>query len=126
MNHLYYSFIILLAGVGFVTVVDAVGSIISRLLNFNYGYFTVLSFIVYITTAYLVTVKTNSALLTAIVVMHVGLYDAIVGWTISQKLKANYGDSKELAEKLTVAHRIFAGNLFSIRCGILGYYLARR
>ena len=90
MNHLYYSFIILLAGVGFVTVVDAVGSIISRLLNFNYGYFTVLSFIVYITTAYLVTVKTNSALLTAIVVMLVGLYDAIVGWTISQKLKANY------------------------------------
>ncbi|MGZ8554327.1 MAG: hypothetical protein ACXWV8_13020 [Chitinophagaceae bacterium] len=79
MNHLYYSFIILFAGVGFVTVVDAVGSIISRQLNFNYGYFTVLSFIVYITTAYLVTVKTNSALLTAIVVMLVGLYDAIVG-----------------------------------------------
>ena len=126
MEYLYYSFIILLIGLGLVTVVDVVGSVVSRLLNFSYGYFTVLSFIVYIGTGYLIAVKTNSALLTMIVVMLVGFYDATIGWTISQKLKANYGNSKELAEKYTVAHRIFLCNLFSILCGFLGYYLAGR
>ena len=67
-------------GLGIVTLIDVVGSIVSRQLNFKYGYFTVLSFIAYTTTAFLVTVKTNSALLAAIVVVLVGLYDAIVGW----------------------------------------------
>ena len=95
MEHIYYSFIVLLIGLGLVTVIDVVGSVVSRLLNFSYGYFTVLSFIAYIGTGYLIAAKTNGALLTMIVVMLVGLYDATIGWIISQKLKANYGYSKE-------------------------------
>ena len=126
MQHLYYSFTILLIGAGLVTFVDVLGSIVSRRLNFRYGYFTLLSFIAYTTTGYLVAEETNSALLTLIVVMLIGFYDAIAGWTISQKLRANFGYSKEFMEKITIAHRIFASNLFSIICGFLGYYLAGR
>ncbi|MGZ8554162.1 MAG: hypothetical protein ACXWV8_12190 [Chitinophagaceae bacterium] len=126
MQHLYYSLIVLLIGLAAVTFIDVVGSIVSRLLNFNYGYFIVLSFIAYISTGYMIAVKTNSALLTMIVVMLVGLYDATAGWIIAQKLKANYKYTKEVFDNYTLAHRIFVCNLFSILCGFLGYYLAGR
>lgn len=114
----------LLIGLGLVSFVDIVGSIISRKLNFNYAYFTVLSFIAYVTIAYLVAEETNKALLTLVVTMLVGLYDGTVGWIIAQKLKANY--NKEIAEKFTIAHRVFTANLFSILCGFVGYYLGTR
>lgn len=61
MQHLSYLFIMLLTGLGLVSFVDVVGSITSRKLNFNYSYFTVLSFIAYITITYLIAEKTNSA-----------------------------------------------------------------
>ena len=105
---------------------DVIGSIISRRLKFKYGYFALLSLVAYTTTGILVATNTGSAFLTMIVVMLMGLYDAIVGWEISQKLKANHGYSKELMEKITVAHRIFAANLYAIVSGILGYFLASR
>jgi len=126
MQHLFYSFILLLIGFGLVTIVDVVGSIVSRRLNFKYGYFGVLSLVAYTTIAFLIAAKTNSALLTMIVVMLIGLYDAIAGWEISQKLKAYHGYSKELLEKITIAHRIFVGNLYAIVSGCLGYFLASR
>lgn len=47
MQHLSYSFIMLLTGLGLVSFVDVVGSITSRKLNFNYSYFTVLWFIAF-------------------------------------------------------------------------------
>jgi hypothetical protein len=91
MSHSYYSLVLLFIGFGLVSIVDVVGSIVSRRLNFNYGYFFVVSLAAYTTIGFLVAAKTNSAFLTMIVVMLIGLYDAIVGWEISQKLKAHYG-----------------------------------
>ena len=126
MSHFYYLFILFLIGLGLVTIVDVIGSIISRRLNFKYGYFGVLSLVAYTTIGFLVAANTGSALLTMTVVMLMGLYDAIVGWEISQKLKANHGYSKELMEKITIAHRILAGNLYAIVSGFLGYFLASR
>lgn len=82
MQHLFYSFILLLIGLGLVTIVDVIGSIVSRRLNFKYGYFGVLSLIAYTSIGFLIAAKTNSAFVTMIVVMLMGYYDAIVGWEI--------------------------------------------
>jgi hypothetical protein len=125
MHQLLYSFLVLLLGIGLVTIIDVSGSIISRRLNFNYGYFTILSFVAYVSVSYLVVSGTHKALLTMIVVMLVGLYDATVGFAIAQKLKANYDVSKEAMEKMTLTNRVSAVNIFAILCGIVGYYLGR-
>src|SRR5688572_3237858 len=106
MQLIYDSIIGLVIGLGLVTVIDIVGSIVSRQLNIKYGYFSLWSLFAYTYTAFFVADRTNKALLTMIVVMLVGLYDALAGWIISQKLKANYGYSEDMLEKVTAAHRI--------------------
>ncbi len=126
MQQIPYLFTMLLIGVVAVTCVDTIGSIVSRRLKFKYGYFSILSFIVYVTIAYLIAEKTNRALSTLIVTMLIGFYDGTIGWMISQKLKANYEYRKEIAEKITMAHTVFVANLYSILCGIIGYFLGTR
>ena len=126
MQHLSYLLMMVLIGIAAVTFVDTVGSIVSRRLKFKYGYFSILSFIVYVTIAYLVAEKTNRALSTLLVTMMIGFYDGTVGWMIAEKLKANYEITKEMAEKITMAHAVFVANLFSILCGTIGYFLGTR
>lgn len=126
MQHLSYLLSMLLTGLVAVTFIDTIGSIVSRWLNFTYGYFSILSFIVYVTIAYLIAEKTNRALSTVIVTMLIGFYDGTVGWIIAHKLKASFKYSKEIAEKITMAHSVFVANLFSILCGIIGYFLGTR
>ncbi|HKO81550.1 MAG TPA: hypothetical protein VJU78_14195 [Chitinophagaceae bacterium] len=126
MQHLYYSLIMLFTGLGLISFVDIVGPIISRKLNFNYGYFTILSFIAYVAIAYLIAKETNRALLTWVVSILIGFYDGTVGWLIAQKLKAKYKYSKNAAEKITIAHTVLAATLFSTLCGFIGYYLGTR
>lgn len=118
--------ICLFIGVGLVIVIDSICSIASRKLNFNYGYFGVLSFFAYTFTAYLVAEKTGYWTATLISVMLVGLFDATIGWKISQKLKANYGKYKEQTLKLTLAHRLLYTIFFSTICAGVGIYLANR
>jgi hypothetical protein len=124
MQYLLDLLVLLLLGIGLVTIVDVIGSIVSRLLRFQYGYFAILSLVAYTTVAYLVVEKTNRLLPATLVVMAMGFYDAIVGWEIARKLKANHGYSKEMLEKLTIAHRVFVVNLYAIVSVFLGYYLA--
>jgi len=124
MSHLYTSLIFILAGFVVVSVLDVIGSILSRRLNFSYGYFTILSVVVYTYIAFSMSEKTNSWLATMIVTLLIGFYDGTVGWIISQTLKANYGKAKEFAQKMTFSHTITAAIIFSMVCGWLGIYLA--
>ncbi len=126
MQHLSFVLIVILLGVGLTTVVDVIGSLISRLLNINYGYFALLSFVVYVTIAYLVAKETNRALLTMTIVWMIAFYDATVGWMISQRLKANYKVSQEVLDKMTLNFRLAAAILFAILCGLVGYFLGMR
>jgi hypothetical protein len=70
---------------------DAVGSIASRQLNFNYALLTLGSFIIYGVFAFIATAKkdliTGVATATAI-----GLFDATIGWRLSVMLHANTAD----------------------------------
>jgi hypothetical protein len=113
-----------LAGIAAVTIFDCIGSILSRRLNFSYGYFTILSLIVYTYIAYLMSEKTNSWLATMLVVVLIGFYDGTVGWIISNTLRANYGKAKEKAKKMTFAHTIPVAILFAMVCGWIGFNLA--
>lgn len=126
MEHLGTSLIFILAGIIIVTILDVIGSILSRRLNFSYGYFTILSVIVYTYIAYLMSEEENSWLATMLVVLIIGFYDGTGGWIISQTLRANYGKAKEFAEKMTLKHTIPVAMIFAMVCGWIGIYLASR
>lgn len=114
-----------LLGIGLVTIIDISGSIISRRLNFNYGYFTILSFVVYTYIPYLVMKEINLAFSTFLCSLLIGYYDGYFGWKISQQFKANYGPHKEEIKRLTTAHTILAAILFAIVCGGIGIFMGK-
>ncbi len=126
MANLNTSLIFILAGIAAVTILDSIGLILSRRLNFSYGYFSILSVIVYTYIAYLMSEKANSWLATLLVVVLIGFYDGTIGWVISNTLRANYGKAKEMAEKMTFAHTIPVAIIFAIVCGWIGFNLADR
>lgn len=71
-----------------ITLIDTLGSIISRKFNFNYSFFSIFSLATYVLTGFYLSFVTSSlwALLLCGVI---GLYDGTVGLKISSKLKAN-------------------------------------
>lgn len=88
---------ILLFGMLAVTLLDTVGSLASRQLNFDYSALGWVSFAIYGTTAFIATRKYGLAtgvLFAAIL----GFFDASAGWAISTLLKAN---TAELAIEIT-------------------------
>ncbi|MFI5160114.1 MAG: hypothetical protein ACHQHN_02505 [Sphingobacteriales bacterium] len=78
------------AGIFAIFLIDTVGSIASRLLDFNYVYFTPASFLVYGTVGFIGTRKKNlkKGLLLA---LPVASFDPLIGWQISILLHANTG-----------------------------------
>jgi hypothetical protein len=73
-----------------ITLIDTVGAIASRKLNFKYVYLSILSFLVYIFIGYIISKQYN--LTTAIYINGIlGFYDGTIGFWLSIKLKANNG-----------------------------------
>jgi len=80
--------LILCTAIVFCTLVDTLGSILSRKLNFNYEYLSILSFLCYFASGYFLSyVTTSKAVLLCCGL--IGLFDSTVCFIISQKLKAN-------------------------------------
>lgn len=123
MPEIKHSIIYLLAGIGLVTLIDVIGSIVSRRLKFNYGYFTILSIIAYTWVSYSVS-KNAGSLFTSSTIFLVGIYDVTVGWMICQKLRAYYPIPEEIKNKLTFQYRMLAMIPFIIVCGLIGIWLA--
>jgi len=69
-------------GCAAVTVIDTVGSVVSRAAAISYAYFGVLSLVAYVGLGFLVR-KSESLLLPATLGMSVAVYDATIGWSIS-------------------------------------------
>ena len=70
---------------------DTLGSISSRQLDFNYSFLSPFSFIIYGTAAFLTARQkdiTTGVLFAAIL----GLFDSTIGWKLSMILDANTGD----------------------------------
>lgn len=112
----------LLFGTIGVTLIDTVGAILSRRLQFKYRYFSILSFIVYITVGLLVSKQFN--LIAAISIGGLlGLYDGTIGFWLSIKLKANNDLNMEQADKLLGVKTTISMTATGIVLSLIGYGL---
>jgi len=120
MNYYLYITIYFLTGLICITLIDTVGAVASRKLNFKYTYLSIVSFIVYIGIGYLIS-KQYGLTIALIVNAILGLYDSTVGMSLSIRAKANTGNitGVEGNPKMIVGMIITA--LF---LGIFGYFLS--
>jgi hypothetical protein len=124
MTYLTESFLFIFLGIIAVTIIDVIGSITSRKLNYNYAYLTPLSFIVYTLIGYFVSQNGNLywALLSACIV---GIYDGTVGWKLAVILNANFGRFKEQNLKMNIYSRVFGMIAVGTVFGYLGYIMSK-
>ncbi|HMG94494.1 MAG TPA: hypothetical protein VK589_30755 [Chryseolinea sp.] len=121
MKKEYKILLIALLAVG---LIDILGSVTSRLLDFNYSYLSPISFVIYGTTAFLATRNRNLA--TGVLFgASLDLFDSTIGLKISMFLNANTGDSViELTTVLWVLTAIVMTALGAL-VGLVGGGLAR-
>lgn len=116
--------IILLGGCFTILSLDALASIASRRLNFNYARLAPLSFVIYAAIGFAgtrVADQTTGIVLAAAV----GFSDATIGWQISMMLKANTGSvGNNPSVSRWVLTAIFV-TLVAAICGLAGSELLR-
>ncbi|HLT86265.1 MAG TPA: hypothetical protein VKZ57_01670 [Sphingobacterium sp.] len=105
-----------------VTAIDALGAIASRKFRFNYGYFTVLSFITYLLTGYFLSFVTSASSVLLLCGM-VGIFDGTIGFKIAQRLKPYAGkvNYDEIKHDYSIVLMIF---FLAIIVGAIGYAIA--
>ena len=113
-----------LLGILLVTITDALGSVASRKLDFNYGYLTPLSLGIYMLVGYLVSKEygLTYAIISACIV---GVFDATAGWQLSVALKANTGLDDEQLQKISLGYRIFGMIGIAAVFGFLGHFVSQ-
>ena len=94
-----------LIGLLVITIIDTLGAIASRKLDFNYAYLTPVSLAVYLLIGYFVS-KDYGLYYAILSCCVTGLFDATIGWNLSLSLKANSGLTDEEIEKLTPYSRV--------------------
>lgn len=99
-----------------VTLIDTIGAVASRRLQFNYAYLSILTLAVYAMLGYYgAGAATNKMVLLASVI--VGAYDATVGFKLSKICKANFGrfekDTKKVGYGYALVTMIIIAPLFS-------------
>lgn len=119
-----YTLIVFIAAISIATVVTIGGSLLSRKYNFSYSYFTLLSIILYVTTAYLLYNKSGDKLQTITVLLLLGFYDGTAGWQISKKLNAWHGKYHDLAQEITPHQAILASLIFAFAMAWIGIFVA--
>lgn len=126
MTNMDYTYVlpILLAGLLIVTLIDTVGAIASRKLNFNYMWLGVASGILYTCVAYQIALQ-GGLLLAVIVNNLIGFYDATVGLKLALALKANYIVKEEEKKYLTTQYTVASMMLVASVLALLGYIIAK-
>lgn len=117
-NFLIYA----LVGLASITLVDTIGAIASRKMNFKYSYLSVVSFTIYILVAFFVA-KDYSLPLALFINAILGLYDGTIGFWFSIILKANNGLTTEQINELLGVKSGFYMILISLIFSIIGYIL---
>lgn len=115
--------LVTVAGIASIAILNSLGAILSRKLNFNFSRLAFLSFAIYIAAAYFVSAESGKlpALVSAAAL---GIFDATAGWEISKACKANFGIYKEMTENISIHTRVFGTVLFSLLLGFIGYWLS--
>ena len=112
-----------LIGVSLITLLDSIGSIASRELNFKYSYLFPLSLLIYVLIPFFITKRSdqkNGIIFAALL----GLFDATVGWKISMILKANTGNSKNEASIFLWIVVAIIVTIFTTLLGVLSSWAA--
>ncbi len=125
MSELNLILIVIVTGILAITFIDVVGSIASRRLNFDYGWFAILSIIVYSYIGYYMAIKASFEI-TLVAALIVGIYDAIVGHKISQKLKATVRMTDEEKEVFTPALRLTTMIVLVFICTYISYSIGNK
>lgn len=116
---------IFLVGILAVTLLDSLGAIASRQLSFNYSLLSVVSFIVYVGFAFFLARQSDKKT-TLILTGLLGLFDATIGWKLSELLGANTGENKiEITTTILITTAIFM-TLFASLLGLLGWWLSKK
>jgi len=109
--------IYLIAGLGAITLIDVLGSIASRKLNFKYIYLIILSSAAYIVIGYLVS-KEYGLPMGLVVNGLIGFYDGTIGAKLSIILKAktylNEEKTKQLSKGKAAPFMILVGFFFAL------------
>ena len=102
------------------TILDSIGSILSRKLNFNYALLIVVSISIYSLTSINVAIignNTNGIIAGCIL----GLFDATIGVLIAKKFKANTGDLKDFEWEVK-PNTVFGLSIFAGVISIISIY----
>ena len=116
----------LLIGFAVIIVIDILGSMASKQMNFNYSYLSPISYVVYTAIPFFIS-KRDGRKPAVVAGAFLGLFDVTVGLKISMILQANTGDYDMNSMILpvyifTVIVMILMGSLF----GLLGYWLSTK
>src|SRR5690606_27766354 len=107
------------------TLLDSLGAIASRQLNFNYSLLSVVSFFVYVGFAFFLARQADKKT-TIILTGFLGLFDTTIGWKLSEMLGANTGESNiEITATIMITTAIFM-TLFASLLGLLGWWLSKK
>ncbi len=115
------SIIIILIALAIIAIYDAIGSILSRKLNFEYVWLTFGSFVIYGLIA-LYLEKYDGLIISIIGSFLIGMFDSTIGLLIAKKLNANILEKDKEAISITPKLVISMGSLASI-IGILSILL---
>ena len=88
-------FIILAASLAAVLGFDALGAILSRKININYGNLSMISLLLYLLIGFVSATYINTTAAITIAGL-VGLVDTVVGWQIAKKLNANVTEEQQI------------------------------
>lgn len=113
----------ILTGILSIALLDSFGAVLSRKLNFNYGLLSPVSFAIYTLVGYLVA-KHNSLDIVLACNILIGMFDAIIGWNFSMKLKANTGKEQGQLIEITDSQRIMVMAVIGSVFGLIGYMMA--
>jgi len=120
----YFDLVLYLAsGLICITLIDTIGAIASRKMNFKYINLSILSFLVYTTIGYLIS-KEYGLTVALFINGIVGLYDGTIGLYLSLILKANNGINDEQIQKMLGLSSAIMMIITSIPFTLIGYGLS--
>ena len=112
MKKMNFEYEILLYGIIAVTVLDSLGSVLSRTMNFEYSYLGIFTILIYGWVANRIAIYCDvkkavwgTGLL--------GLYDATIGWWVSETLNANITFKEIQSIKKVLKHKL--ANIYHLR-----------
>ena len=121
INYSLLSFILM--GIVLITLLDTFGAMASRRLKFNYGLLSPVSFSIYTLVGYLVS-RHNALDIALACNILIGMFDAIIGWNVSMKLKANTGGAEEQLFEVTEGQRTLMMAVIGSVFAVIGYMMA--